>query len=53
MQNGQLKIFSGTAHAELAREIATYIGVPLGRSKLRRFTDTEVSFQIDENIRGT
>jgi len=53
MQNGQLKLFSGTAHTELAQEIATYIGVPLGRSKLRRFTDTEVAFQIDENIRGT
>ena len=53
MQNGQLKLFSGTAHTALAQEIATYLGVPMGRASLRRFTDTEVSFQIDENIRGT
>lgn len=53
MQNGQLKLFSGTAHSALAKEIATYLGVPMGRASLRRFSDTEVSFQIDENIRGT
>ena len=53
MQNGQLKLFSGSAHPDLAAEIADYLGVSLGRSNLRRFSDTEVSFQIDENIRGT
>ncbi|MBQ02685.1 MAG: phosphoribosylpyrophosphate synthetase [Acidobacteria bacterium] len=53
MQNGQLKFFSGSAHPELAQEIANHLGVSLGRSKLKRFSDTEVSFQIDENIRGT
>jgi ribose-phosphate pyrophosphokinase len=53
MQNGQLKLFSGSAHPKLAREIADHLGVSLGRSKLKRFSDTEVSFQIDENIRGT
>jgi ribose-phosphate pyrophosphokinase len=50
---GELKIFSGSAHGELAREIASFLGVPVGQSRLRRFPDTEVSFQIDENIRGT
>ncbi|MCX6552861.1 MAG: ribose-phosphate pyrophosphokinase [Acidobacteria bacterium] len=48
-----MKIFSGSAHPELAREIAEFLGLPLGQAKLRRFPDTEVSFQIDENIRGT
>ena len=50
---GELKIFSGTAHPALAREIADFLGVTLGRARLQRFPDTEVSFQIDENIRGT
>src|SRR4051812_11411957 len=50
---GELKIFSGSAHVELTREIAQFLGVPMGASRLRRFPDTEVSFQIDENIRGT
>jgi len=51
--NGELKIFSGSAHPELAREIADGLGASVGRAALRRFSDTEVSFQIDENIRGT
>ena len=50
---GDLKIFSGSAHPELAKEIATILGVSLGQARVRRFPDTEVSFQIDENIRGT
>ena len=50
---GDLKVFSGSAHPELARDIAGFLGVPLGQSRLRRFPDSEVSFQIDENIRGT
>ena len=53
MQNGQLKLFSGSAHPQLAGEIAEHLGIPLGRQKLKRFSDSEVSFQIDENIRGT
>ena len=50
---GELKVFSGSAHPELSREIASFLGVPVGQARLRRFPDTEVSFQIDENIRGT
>src|SRR3954467_8807002 len=50
---GELKIFSGSAHPELTREIAAFLGVSIGQARLKRFPDTEVSFQIDENIRGT
>jgi ribose-phosphate pyrophosphokinase len=53
MIHGQLKLFSGSAHPALAREIAEHLGIPLGVARLHRFPDTEVSFQIDENIRGT
>src|SRR5467141_2384416 len=50
---GELKVFSGSAHPDLTREIAAFLGVEPGQARLRRFPDTEVSFQIDENIRGT
>jgi ribose-phosphate pyrophosphokinase len=50
---GELKVFSGSAHPDLAREIAGFLGVSVGQARLRRFPDSEVSFQIDENIRGT
>jgi len=49
---GDLKVFSGSAHPQLTREIADFLGIPLGQARLRRFPDSEVSFQIDENIRG-
>ncbi len=50
---GELKVFSGSAHPDLTREIAEVLGVQPGQARLRRFPDSEVSFQIDENIRGT
>lgn len=53
MGRSELKLFSGSAHPQLAREIADHLGVPLGQARLQRFPDTEVSFQIEENIRGT
>ena len=49
---GDLKVFSGSAHPQLTKEIADCLGIPLGQARLRRFPDSEVSFQIDENIRG-
>jgi len=50
---GELKIFSGSAHPHLTAEIAEFLGVVPGQARLKRFPDSEVSFQIDENIRGT
>jgi ribose-phosphate pyrophosphokinase len=49
---GDLKVFSGSAHQQLTKEIADFLGIPTGQARLRRFPDSEVSFQIDENIRG-
>jgi ribose-phosphate pyrophosphokinase len=51
--SGQLKLFSGSAHRALTEEIAEFLSVQVGNARLQRFPDTEVSFQIDENIRGT
>lgn len=47
-----LKVFSGTSNIPLAQEICEQLGVPLGKTKLKRFCDGEVSFQILENVRG-
>jgi ribose-phosphate pyrophosphokinase len=52
MARTELKLFSGSAHPLLAQEIADFLCVPMGQARLHRFPDTEVSFQIDENIRG-
>ena len=48
----ELKIFSGSAHRELARNIAAYCGVPLGDATVDSFPDGETMVKINENIRG-
>jgi ribose-phosphate pyrophosphokinase len=47
-----LKIFTGNAHPELGEAIARSLKVPLGRAHLARFSDGEVWFQIQDNVRG-
>src|SRR6476646_2561911 len=50
---GELKVFSGSAHPELTREIAAFLGGRGGHAQKRQFPDSEESFHIAENIRGT
>ena len=45
-------IFSGNANPALAEQIATYLEVPLGRSRISRFSDGEVFAEVKENVRG-
>src|ERR1700729_680783 len=52
-EDKSFKLFSGTANRPLAEEIAGFVGVKLGESKLQRFADGEVYFQLLENVRGT
>jgi ribose-phosphate pyrophosphokinase len=47
-----LKIFTGNAHRDLGEAIARSLKVPLGRAHLARFSDGEVWFQIQDNVRG-
>lgn len=46
-----LRIFTGSAHPELAREIAATLNVNLGRSTTRRMPDSEIHVMIDEVVR--
>ncbi len=48
----RFKIFSGTANRELAEEICKFIGVPMGETRMQRFSDGEIYFQLLENVRG-
>ncbi len=47
-----LKLISGTANIELANEVSEYLGIPLAKSQISRFSDGEVYVQIDESVRG-
>ncbi|MDH7498167.1 MAG: ribose-phosphate diphosphokinase, partial [Syntrophomonadaceae bacterium] len=48
----RMKLFSGTANPALTQEIAGYLGVHVGDSKVRRFKDGELTVDIDESVRG-
>lgn len=50
--NRKLKIFSGNANMRLAEEIAEYLGVSVGESKVSRFSDGEIHVKINESVRG-
>ena len=48
----KLKIFTGNAHPELAKEICEYIGVPLGKAICGRFNNGEIQVMVNESVRG-
>jgi ribose-phosphate pyrophosphokinase len=47
-----MKVFSGSSNKALAGEIAKFLQIDLGRAVLDRFSDQEIHFYIDENVRG-
>ena len=51
-EDKRFKIFSGSANRPLAQEICKHIGVTLGETRMQRFADGEVYFQLLENVRG-
>jgi len=55
MRNGvyqDYKIFTGNAHKELAEEIASIMGKPIGKSEVKSFSDGEISVSLLEIVRG-
>ena len=51
MSHHPLRIFTGTAHPALAQAVADRLGVPLGRTTVRRLPDSEIHVMIDEVVR--
>lgn len=47
-----MKIFSGSSNIALAQEVVEYLGLGLGKCVLEQFSDGEIHFYIDENVRG-
>jgi len=47
-----LKVFSGSANPDLAHEICEYLRCGMGKASMTRFSDGEIYFQIEENVRG-
>lgn len=48
-----IKIFAGNSHKKLAKEIASKLGLQLGNSEVKIFSDGEISVNINETVRGS
>ena len=45
-------LFTGNANPALAQEIATHLGIALGKAAVGRFSDGETTVEIQQNVRG-
>ena len=48
----EIKIISGNSSKELAQNIADYIGVPVADCTVGKFSDGEISVNMNETVRG-
>jgi len=48
----EFKIFAGNSNLELADEIASIMGKPLGKAEVTTFSDGEISVNVYESVRG-
>ena len=48
-----IKIFCGNSHPALAMQIASALGLPLGKAEVKTFSDGEISVSIGESVRGS
>ncbi len=51
-EENRMKVFAGSSNLDLAKELGDYLKIRLGSSVLERFSDGEIHFFIDENVRG-
>lgn len=47
-----IKIFTANSNPVLANEIASLLGLPMGKAKVSKFSDGEIAVDIDETVRG-
>jgi ribose-phosphate pyrophosphokinase len=47
-----LKLFTGTAHGDLAAEVSDCLGIKLGDATVTTFSDGEILVRVNENVRG-
>ena len=45
-------LFTGNSNPALAQEIASHLGVELGKAKVGRFSDGEVAVELHQNVRA-
>ena len=52
MAYDSLMVFTGTANPALAADVVKRLNISLGRAQVGRFSDGEISVEIQEHVRG-
>src|SRR5688500_9133076 len=52
MDRATMAVFTGNANPQLAQDIARHLMVPIGRAAVSRFSDSESTVELLENVRG-
>jgi ribose-phosphate pyrophosphokinase len=50
--NKTISIFGGNSNPKLVEDVAHYVGVPVGQSRVERFSDGEIFVEVGENVRN-
>src|ERR1035437_2444168 len=48
----ELKVFTGNAHPALAKSVCDYMGIPLGKCDVFKFSNDNIFVKILENVRS-
>lgn len=49
---GEIRFFSGSSHPRLAADIASYLGVPLDKTMITRFSNDNLYIQLGASVRS-
>jgi ribose-phosphate pyrophosphokinase len=49
---GEVRFFTGSSHPQLAADIASYLGVPLDKTKITRFSNDNLYIQLGASVRS-
>ncbi|MES1939605.1 ribose-phosphate pyrophosphokinase [Salinisphaera sp. T5B8] len=52
MADSRLMVFTGNANPALAKDVAGYLKLPVGKASVGKFSDGEIAVEIEENVRG-
>ena len=52
IDSGEVRFFGGSSHPRLAADIAEYLGVPLEKTKITRFSNDNLHIQLGASVRS-
>jgi ribose-phosphate pyrophosphokinase len=50
--DSSMMVFTGNSNRALAKNVAQFLNVPLGKASVEKFSDGEINVEILDNVRG-